>query len=68
MDLLPSAEELRDHLVNHDVAVRQIIILGELLYMVQKSIENILSVCLDAQQNCLIETVLLSIHNICLGQ
>ena len=40
MDLLPSAEELRDHLVNHDVAVRQIIILGELLYMVQKSIEK----------------------------
>ena len=37
MDLLPSAEELRDHLVNHDVAVRQIIILGELLYMVHKS-------------------------------
>ena len=29
MDLLPSIDELRDHLVAHDLAVRDIIALGK---------------------------------------
>ena len=44
MDLMPSAEELQEHLVNHDFAVRQIILLGISYYIFASLFENLFSV------------------------